>query len=77
MDSGDSFAWIVGLVVCLVCLAVLFRHLASWPQCSACEVALEEVACATLSSSPSVVETVYRCPRCAEMFRDRVVGTWD
>lgn len=77
MASSESIAWLCGAAICLVSLSFLFWRLASWPHCSTCRLPLVEVASAALSRSPPVVETVYRCPRCAAVVQERVVGAWD
>jgi hypothetical protein len=77
MGQGDAIPWLFVALVCVVGLSALYWRHARPPACLDCGVPLTEETSAVVTDSPPVVETIYRCPRCARMSAQRSVGAWD
>ena len=77
MWQGESIPWLFVALVCVVGLSALYWRHSRPPACPDCAVPLTDEGSAVVTDSPPVVETVYRCPRCARASVRRIVAAWD
>ena len=69
--------WLFVALVCVVGLSSMYWHHVRPPACPHCGVRLFEDTSTVVTDTPPVIETVYRCPRCAWARAQRSVGAWD